>query len=132
VGGISYSSVSEFVREFDSELVALELSWMTPIFDVYSLRESPTLASTGITRVEGGCYEVCPAVVLPMRISSFFDVFTELSISSVIGSGSVPASGVIRLVQVPEPASSVLAALVVAGCLTRRRSATCRLSLRRR
>lgn len=65
---------------FDMELIAVEAP---PLPGGVRIRESPTLPSLGRTRVEpgeGGGY----------RISSFFDIFTELSIDG--GSSWEPAS----------------------------------------
>lgn len=98
------------VFEFDTELVALDLEWESPLFDVYSFRESPTLASTGVTRVEGACYSVCPPIVLSVQVSSFFDVFTELTLNDQTW---IPASAAIHVEQAPEPTSASLAAVVL-------------------
>jgi hypothetical protein len=100
----------EPVFVFDTELLSLDLVGTSPVRGSFMLRESPTLASTGLTRVEGACYgPVCPAVVLPMRISSFFDVFTEISTNG--GTSWTPArdNEAMHVVQVPEPASGGLA-----------------------
>jgi hypothetical protein len=67
-----YSSGSSDERVFDTEMLALNLAGGSLPADVM-LRESPTLASTGTTkikRVADGSY----------RISSFFDIFTEISL----------------------------------------------------
>ncbi|HEY3394198.1 MAG TPA: hypothetical protein VGK58_15905, partial [Lacipirellulaceae bacterium] len=100
---------SEPIFVFDTELLALDLVGTSPVRGGFMLRESPTLSSTGVTRVEGGCYgPVCPAVVLPMRISSFFDVFTEISTNG--GAAWTPArdNEAMHVVQLPEPASGSL------------------------
>lgn len=100
---------SEPVFVFDTELLTLDLVGTSPVRGGFMLRESPTLSSTGVTRVEGACYGfVCPAVVLPMRISSFFDVFTEISTNG--GTSWTPArnDGPMHVVQLPEPASACL------------------------
>ena len=65
------------------------------------VRESPTLASLGqttITDIGGGSFQ----------IDSFFDIFTELSLDN--GVSWTPASGLERVVLVPEPGSLALLA----------------------
>jgi len=116
VRGVAPAGVVGSVYEFESELLSLDLLGLSAIPETM-LRESPTLASTGITRVEGGCYGVCPAVVLPMRISSFFDVFTEVTLDGV---NWVPGDAALHVEQAPEPASSMLAAIVLAIMFARR------------
>ena len=107
---------SEPVFVFNTELVALDLAGISPVRGNFLLRESPSQNSTGVTRVDGGCYNVCPAIVLPMRISSYFDVFTEISTNS--GSTWTPArdNEVMHVVQVPEPASNCLVASTLVAC----------------
>lgn len=76
------------------------------------IRESPTLASTG-----GHTIVDTP----PFQITSFFDVFTELSLDS--GATWIPATGPVHI-QNPEPGS--LALIVCAApliCRRRRRAA---------
>ncbi len=102
---------------FDTELVGMNLIGSTPIGQDVRLRESPTLLSRGVTTVEGGCYGVCPPIVLEMRISSFFDVFTELSLDA--GRTWAPSVGSTRIVQTPEPASLTL--ITFGAILTSRR-----------
>jgi hypothetical protein len=108
---------SEPVFLFDTELLALDLGGTSPIRGSFMLRESPTQNSTGVTRVEGGCYSVCPAVVLPMRISSFFDVFTEISTNGGVSWTPARDNEVMHVVQLPEPASSCLVACALFACL---------------
>jgi hypothetical protein len=112
---------AEPVFVFDTELLMLDLAGMSPVRGGFMLRESPTLSSTGVTRVEGGCYGVCPAVavVLPMRISSFFDVFSEISTNG--GASWTPArdNEAMHVVQLPEPATIWLASLCGAGIWSR-------------
>jgi hypothetical protein len=99
-------SGTEPVFVFDTELVALDLVGTSPVRGGFLLRESPTLESSGVTRVEGACFGfVCPAVVLPMRVSSFFDIHTELSTNG--GATWQPArdNELVHVVQVPEPAT---------------------------
>ena len=68
------------------------------------IRESPTLASTGITTYQyiGG----------PYHIDSFFDVFTELSIDG--GQTWTAGNAPLHLVgDVPEPSGTALALLAM-------------------
>ena len=79
------------------------------------LRESPTQQSTGQTNVDdigGGVF----------RISSFFDVFTELSIDG--GDTWLPATGTVTLGSTPEPSTFVLLGLGGAMLVLRRRRHT--------
>ncbi|HEX2474539.1 MAG TPA: hypothetical protein VHK01_07335, partial [Lacipirellulaceae bacterium] len=103
---------SEPVLVFDTELLTLDLVGTSPIRGSFMLRESPTLSSTGVTRVEGGCFSfICPAiaVVLPMRISSYFDVFTEISTNGGVSWTPARDNEAMHVVQLPEPASGILA-----------------------
>ena len=80
------------------------------------IRESPTLQSLGqtsITDLGGGLFE----------ISSFFDVFTELSLNG--GANWTPSTGSGRVDLIaPEPATLALLGLGLAGFgLSRRRQA---------
>jgi len=78
---------------FDTEMLAMDLQGFGGMVRV---RESPTLASLGKTRIAdlgGGMY----------HIDSFFDVFTELSLD---GGGSwIPSGGPTHVDLVPEPTS---------------------------
>ena len=99
---------------FDTEMLSMTLTGEYPGPGgpiPFILRESPTLASTGM-------HSVLP---LPGRgtfqFNSFFDVFTELSLDG--GQTFVPASSPVHLDLTsitPEPTSNVLAGLAAAGC----------------
>jgi hypothetical protein len=108
---------------FDTEMLQMSLQGNTP-FGPVMLRESPTLASQGVTSITdigGGMF----------HIDSFFDVFTELSVDG--GATWIPNSepssygpdGSTRVVLgIPEPASFALVALGIlgfTGCRVRRR-----------
>lgn len=92
---------------FPNEMLALNLSGTSP-FGPFMIRESPTLASTGQTRItplSGGGF----------HIDSFFDVFTELSVDG--GQNWIPSNGATRVNLVPEPSSLVLLGLGAFGGL---------------
>lgn len=75
------------------EIVAMSLTSTAPISGIL-IRESPTKASNGTTEVEdigGGLFS----------ISSFFDVFTELSLDG--GQSWIPSNGATRLELLPAP-----------------------------
>jgi hypothetical protein len=93
---------------YETELLALDLS-DPPGF---RFRESPVLQSTGITTVEDPC-PVCGAPFTGFRISSFFDVFSEVSIND--GATWIPATGSFRIEQIPEPGTRSLASICCAG-----------------
>ena len=82
---------------YETELVALDLFGLSPIPEAM-LRESPTLRSSGVTVVEDLC-PLCASPLSTLRISSFFDVFTEVT----LGGNWSPASDAIRMVQYPKP-----------------------------
>ena len=87
---------------FDTEMLQLDLSGGGVM-----IRESPTLASTGSTRITdmgGGVF----------HIDSFFDIFTELSLDG--GQTWTPSIGSthVDLVGAPEPGTMLL---LGAGCL---------------
>jgi hypothetical protein len=82
---------------FETELVSLSLFGLSPIPEVM-LRESPTLESKGITVVEDVC-PVCASPLVALRISSFFDVYTEFT----IGGDWSHATSPIRVAQYPAP-----------------------------
>ena len=99
---------------FQTEMLALSLTASTTVGPVM-IRESPTLASTGMTTVAalgGGQY----------RIDSFFDVFTELSFDG--GQSWIPSTGPARVELVPEPSSLILllCGLLAVGWAVRRRA----------
>ena len=93
--------------DFDTQLLALNLQALSPIPE-FILR---VVNSSGTTEVEGGCYGVCPPVVLPLRISSFFDVFTEVSFDGGNTWAAARNNTSIHLEQTPEPGAVALAAL---------------------
>ena len=67
-----FGKAGQTTGAWDTEMLSMSLSGTTP-FGPFMIRESPTLPSVGRTTVDdmgGGLY----------RISSFFDVFTELSV----------------------------------------------------
>jgi len=83
---------------YDTELVALDLFGLSPIPEAM-IRESPSLRSSGVTVVEDLC-PLCLGPVPRLRISSFFDVFTELTLG---GGDWSPASESIRAAQYRKP-----------------------------
>ena len=102
-------------RLFDTEMVSLDLVG-APFFEI---RESPTKQSLGQSLVinqPGGKFGV----------SSFFDIFTELSLDG--GATWQPASGALSVGSVgsvPEPSTLVLAAVAFVGGALRRRRSRC-------
>jgi len=95
-----FGKVGNVTGTFNTEMLQLDLSGNTP-FGPMMIRESPTLASTGqttITDIGGGQY----------RISSFFDIFTELSVdggASWIPQNNGPTHVVLTDTSVPLPAA---------------------------
>ena len=85
---------------FDSELLTLNLFGLSTDSGVM-LRESPTLRSTGVTTRENLC-PMCLSPVTYWRISSFFDVFAEVSMNG--GSTWTPGGSAIHIEQVTSPA----------------------------
>lgn len=89
---------------FQTEMLAMNLAG-----GQLMLRESPTLPSLGQTTIQdlgGGLFQ----------ISSFFDVFTEISFDG--GQSWIPSDGATRLTLTPEPGTLVLtgfAAAMLAG-----------------
>lgn len=113
-----------FVTLYDLELTQLDL--FPPATDdsvvPVMLRESPTAASTGqITLID-----TCPACAPPFasyQVTSFFDVFAEISIDG--GSTWTPSNGSFRIVQgLPEPSTWTIAALALTLAGRRRRRQT--------
>jgi len=92
---------------FNTEMLALNLSGGGG----FLIRESPTLASTGqtsITPIGGGQFQ----------ISSFFDVFTELSLDG--GQTWTPSTGSAHVELVPEPGSMLLVAAGMLALIARK------------
>lgn len=96
---------------FNTEMLALDLIGGGGV----RIRESPTLASTGQTTIQalgGGLFQ----------ITSFFDIFTELSLDG--GQNWIPSTGSthMELTNVPEPSTWVLMGSALAlGAVLRRR-----------
>lgn len=113
VSTIVHGKIGNTTGTFNTEMLAMNLSGVSP-FGPFMIRESPTLPSLGVTSVTalgGGLY----------NISSFFDVFTELSLDG--GITWVPDSNGperVTLVPVPEPSICALGGLA-AGLLALRR-----------
>lgn len=84
---IQHVSDSGTTRSFDTEMLQLDLSGMSPI-GPFMLRESPTRPSTGKT-TSG------PAVGGGFSVDSFFDVFLELSVDG--GASWIPAQQTTRV-----------------------------------
>jgi hypothetical protein len=81
-------------RIIDTEMIAMQLTG-----GGITIRESPTLPSTGQTRIidlPGGNY----------HIDSFFDVFTEITLDG--GATWYPSQGSTHLTSLPEPGSVLL------------------------
>jgi len=87
-------------QAFDSEFLALNLFGLSTSSGVM-FRESPSLQSKGVTTREDLC-PMCLSPVTYWRISSFFDVFAEVSMNG--GSTWTPSSGAIHIEQVTSPA----------------------------
>ena len=111
-GDATYQETSPGSGTFSTEMLQLNISGMP---SGIMLRESPTLQSTGQTTVRpvNGGY----------RISSFFDIFTEISLDG--GASWVPAQTSSNFLgsDSPEPASLGLLGLGALGLLGRRRRA---------
>jgi hypothetical protein len=95
-------------RVYNTELLALDLNYPPG----FTFRESPVLRSMGITTVEDLCI-VCGSPILTLRISSNFDVFSEVSIDG--GTTWIPAAGSFRIEQIPEPGTVYLVSICCAG-----------------
>ncbi|MBN1457375.1 MAG: PEP-CTERM sorting domain-containing protein [Sedimentisphaerales bacterium] len=104
-----YNKVGYTTGTFNTEIISMSLSGNTSLGPII-VRESPTLSSMGITSITdigGGSYD----------ITSFFDVFTELSVDG--GQTWIPCDASTRMTLVPEPATLCLLAL--GGLLIRKR-----------
>jgi hypothetical protein len=66
-----------FHQVFDTELVSLELAGLSH-FPQFRFRESPARRSAGVTSREDMC-PPCASIFTRWQISSFFDVFAEVS-----------------------------------------------------
>jgi hypothetical protein len=101
---VTFNKVGNTTGTFNAEMLSLNLSGSSP-FGPFMIRESPTLATTGltsITNIGGGMF----------HIDSFFDVFTELSVDG--GQSWIPSSSSTRMTLVPEPAAM---GLMLAGSI---------------
>ncbi|MEX2091932.1 MAG: hypothetical protein WD971_04600 [Pirellulales bacterium] len=112
VQGSAPAGLDSFTTEFQLELLQLDLlpsAVADPLSEIL-LRESPMLASTGVTTV----VDLCPFCdAFHWRMTSFFDVFAEISIDG--GANWVPSDGSFRIVQgIPEPGTCFLATLLIA------------------
>jgi hypothetical protein len=83
---------------FDTEIVSLNLFSSSPIPELV-LRESPTLRSSGVTIREDPC-PFCAAPFSHWIISSYFDVFTEMSFDG--GTTWSAGSKLIHVEQAPD------------------------------
>jgi hypothetical protein len=86
------------VQVYDAELVSLNLFGLSPIPE-FMFRESPTERSSGVTIREDSC-PVCATAFTRWKISSFFDVATEVSYNN--GATWNPASDIIHVEQAPD------------------------------
>lgn len=104
------------VSRFSAELVGFEFSGVTgdTLSEVVAIRESPGLASLGEATIE----EVGVGVY---RVTTYFDVFTEVSTDG--GFSWSPSIGAVRFEAVPVPASA-LPLFLVLGVARRRRLAS--------
>lgn len=83
-------------KVYDAELVTLNLFALSLIPELM-FRESPTLRSSGVTTVEDAC-PMCASPVPHNRISSFFDIFAEVTFN---GSTWTPENAAIHVEQEP-------------------------------
>jgi hypothetical protein len=88
-----------FTQVFDTELVSLNLFGLSAIPEVM-FRESPTLRSSGVTMRENTC-PPCASIVTFWRISSFFDVFAEVSFNG--GNTWTAGDKAIHIEQIADP-----------------------------
>lgn len=102
--GTGTSLISSFTAgdtgTFSAELLSMSLTGSAGTL----IRESPTRQSLGTVQISG---------TNPYEISSFFDIFTELSLNG--GSTWIPATSSTALEGVPEPGTAPL--LAAAGVL---------------
>jgi hypothetical protein len=112
---------------FETEVLSLDLEGL-PDDPSFMFRESPTLDSVGVIRVSGNpCYApICTAEARQLRISSFFEVNTEITFDG--GATWTPAreGASIHIEQIPEPTTAALAALggAMTIAIARRRGRT--------
>jgi hypothetical protein len=92
-----YDSLS-LLQVYDTELVSLNLYGLSFIPE-FAFRESPTRRSSGVTIREDSC-PVCASPFTHWKISSFFDIATEISYNS--GGTWNPASAIIHVEQAPD------------------------------
>jgi hypothetical protein len=105
-------------RVYETEMLTLNLQGQV-FSQPFMIRESPTLVSGGVTTTEDPC-PVCGSPFIGYRISSFFDVFAELSFDG--GGTWVPSPQAVRIVQTPEPARALLVLCgVISGFALRRK-----------
>jgi hypothetical protein len=93
----SYDSILP-VQVYDTELVSLNLYGLSFIPE-FMFRESPTRRSGGVTIREDSC-PVCAAPFTRWKISSFFDIATEVSYNT--GATWNAASDIIHVEQAPD------------------------------
>jgi hypothetical protein len=81
---------------YGGEIPRLDLAGQAPGLPPFMIRESPTRKSEGLTRIG-----TSPNLSRPYNVSSFFDVFTELSLDG--GQTWAPASEAAHMVLQPIP-----------------------------
>ena len=113
VSVLTKGKVGNVTGTFDTEMLSMDLTGASP-FGPVEIRESPTLGSLGqveITDIGGGFF----------RFSSFFDVFTELTLDG--GQTFIPQNpqaGPTRVNLVPEPSAVALVGIGILGVIGRR------------
>ena len=106
---MTYNKVGNTTGTFNTEIISMSLSGSTSLGPII-VRESPVYQSMGVTTITdigGGSYD----------ITSFFDVWTELSVDG--GQTWIPCDASTRMTLVPEPATLCL--LAFGGMLLRKR-----------
>ncbi|MCE9620031.1 MAG: hypothetical protein K8R92_08975 [Planctomycetes bacterium] len=104
-------------RLYDTEMLALNIEVNTPTGPLM-IRESPTLQSTGKYAIRES--PIFPTFDSEFRITSFFDVFTELSLDG--GQTWIPADGAGHFDIGPTvPAPGVAGLLALSGAIAARR-----------